>query len=184
MVNPFFGIFIGTNGTGKTTQILKLCYAAKKTILIPANLYDEKYKSFDYLSPEDLKNDFTDIKLYYNYNYKIDQLLPKIKNTLFVIDDFKNYIPNNGALNKIWQNFFSSRRHMNNDIILSTHSIHRVNPFLFDFNPTLILFKTTRPINKSLKEKIINFEDLEKAQKRINVNSVKNRYYFESFDIG
>jgi len=178
-VNPLFGLFIGTNGTGKSTLILKMAKVVKSCIIVPANLHDEKFSAYPSITAQELKEGFTGIRTYYKYDYDIEAIFPYLKNQLFVVDDFKNYI-SDGQLPKAWQILLSSRRHRKIDIILAAHSPNRVNPAFFDFDPTLVLFKTTRPFTKQLQEKILNYDKLKELHERVNSKAETNPFYYET----
>lgn len=102
------------------------------------------------------------------------------------MDDYKNYLPSNGQIPSYFRQIFNDRRHRMLDIFMASHSLQDINAELLQFNPTIFLFKTTRPPNKSVLDKIANSKELISAYNRINKiatvgKSNNDKYYFEPF---
>lgn len=97
------------------------------------------------------------------------------------IDDFKNYIKGSGLLPNGLRRLFGDRRHRMLDIFMASHSLQDINAELLQFEPTIILFKTTRPPNKSVQDKIQNYDQLLETFERVNKRAKKNPYYCEKF---
>lgn len=82
------------------------------------------------------------------------------------LDDFKSCIPNNNLPGYI-RNLLDSRRHYMLDIFAATHAPKDIPPDFMSFNPDVYLFRTTGNF-ETAKHKYLRFDDLLKAQARIN----------------
>lgn len=203
-----FLILVGTNGTGKSHLQKSLLKYNKRNFIIPANRYDENWDSVPEIRVKETPLRYgktayriPDINKFAG-NRKLtiddDEIFKEIcdqdrgfVNGGLFLDDFKNYIPATGRLPRHVNRLFSDRRMKMLDIFGAVHSFQKINPDFFDFDPTLIIFQTTRPINEDLRSKIGNYEQLEEIVNRVNIRSktpgknfhpVNNRFYCETFN--
>jgi hypothetical protein len=184
---PLFFILIGTNGTGKTTWLKNnFLKANEKNFVVPANEMDAPQWEAKFLTTDELKNGFTGTRLILPEPTIVLKAIQstKIKGGGLVLDDYRNFLTTNGAIPAIWRKLFSDRRHKMLDIAICGHDPAAINAGLFSFNPVLVLFKTTRPFARNIGDKVINFNDLVKAQNRVNKKAQSNPHYFEFFKPG
>lgn len=193
-----FVVFIGTNGTGKSTIMKKFLNFNRRNLIIPANSYDKAWDNIPelkvvwieaqkkYIIPE--INTFQGTKKIIIYDPKIFKAVTDqyngFKNGGLFMDDFKNYIPSKGSLPPDVNRLFSDRRHKMIDIFCATHSFQKINADLFDFSPTIFCFNTTRPLADYLVQKVGNFEGLKTVYDRVKLKAKQNPHYFEIFDPG
>jgi hypothetical protein len=206
-------IFIGTNGTGKSTAMKAFLAANKRNLIMPANALDPAWASFPkieptstfVLDPDDYRqkrkrrewklskmNTFSGTKvLNVNslkkdadfkslFSYITDTNKPYVNGGIF-IDDFKNWIYTKGSLPIHVRRLFNDRRHRMIDIFMASHSFQDVNGDLIQFNPRLIVFKTTLPPNETVEKKITNYPQLLELIARVNQRAIKNPHYCEEF---
>jgi len=175
---------IGTNGTGKSTIQKSFFKFRERNLVVPANLYDSAFDELEYISSQEEIRTFEGTKKIVieeeeNFIELIDYK-NGLQNCSLFLDDFRNYIPATGPkLKQPLRKLFSDRRHRGIDIYLSTHSPRQIHPDIFSYNPIIFLFKTTEAFPDSLAQKIPNLEKLRLAQRRVNLVSKKNPFYFE-----
>lgn len=97
------------------------------------------------------------------------------------VDDFKEWIPAQGNIDKTSRSLFVSRRHRGIDLFFACHSFQDVNGDLIKFNPIFIVFETSLPANDSVKAKTGNYSELEACMKRVNERAKINPHYCEQF---
>lgn len=206
-----FIIAIGTNGCGKTTFLKRFLSFNQRNLIIPASRLDDAWRMFPeqpikmipgktkhdtrYEFPELLKfqgNRIIQLPNPTAFKFLCDQDQGFMNGGLF-IDDFKNTIPSKGNLPGHVNRLFSDRRFKMLDIYMASHSFQKVNADLFDFNPKIILFCTTRPPVAHLKDKIANYDQLVETWERINARATTpdsehlycpsgNKHYCELFN--
>jgi len=104
------------------------------------------------------------------------------KNGGLFIDDYKNWIYSKGTLPRIVRQTFGDRRHRMIDIFMATHSFQDVNADLLQFNPRIVVFRTTLPPNETVAKKMQNFSKLQEIIERVNrIAETKNKHYCEVF---
>ncbi len=204
-------ILSGTNGTGKSTVMKKLLEINSRNIVIPANPYDKAWSSFPKLKPKhrfvlDKKDpkqkrqimdwyipnlntfkgtkvlDVTEMeamdedpRIIFKY------LCHKFNNGGFFVDDYKNYIHSAGTLPNYVTRIFRDRRHRMLDIFMASHSLSDVNGEFIQFNPKLLIFKVTRTLTQSVKDKFENHKELDQVIARVKKKARTNPYYHELF---
>lgn len=177
-------ILVGTNGTGKSTLLKSFFKYRNRNLVIPANLYDSAFDDLEYIKSSDEISTFQGTKKVVIEEeedfFKLIEYQNGLKDCGLFLDDFRNYIPTTGTrLKQPIRKLFSDRRHRGMDIYLSTHSPRQIHPDIFAYQPIIFLFKTTESFPDSLSQKIPNLEKLKIVQRRVNLMSRKNPFYFE-----
>lgn len=194
---PFFKIFIGTNGVGKSFTAKKYTAINKRNLILPANKLDPAWHGFKELKVDRRKvldpNDIKEQRQVWQYYAKemqsfkgtrvlhIDQydkekqefkdLITPVNSYvsgLLLIDDFKNYLATKGTIPSYMRRIFNDRRHRKLDIILASHSLGDINADFIQFNPEITLFKCITPPNKTTLERMANPQKLLDTWKRVN----------------
>jgi hypothetical protein len=212
-----FYILSGTNGTGKSTLLVKMLSFNKRNLIIPANGLDKAWRKFKkikpkmsfVLDPKDPKGKRKMIKwtipnlnsfrgtavLDVTEMEDMDEdpreifkhICLKINGTNaggvgLIIDDYKNFIHASGVLPNYTTRLFRNRRHKMVDVFMASHSMSDINGEFLQFEPTFIVFKITRPLTKSVMDKISNYKDLQvvinRAKKEYDSG---NQFYCEKF---
>lgn len=203
-----FVLFIGTNGTGKSTQMKKFLSTNERNLIVPANKIDHAWDKVKELKAKEVElklpgkqapqqinvypylNKFKGTRKVFCYDnndvHSILDIYDKYPERSFVkggifLDDFKNYIATRGPLPTVVRKIFSDRRHRELDIFMAAHSWQYVNPELFSFQPICVVFKVTQPITNDLKSKVSNIAELEAIQKDVNEKAKTNPYYYRIF---
>lgn len=191
-----FFLLIGTNGTGKTTQLKKFIGVNGRNLIIAPNRFDSAWDNVEAIEPE--VTPLQHNKFSYKYpglnDYQgqrktviedanqfsaLTHSVYGFRNGGLFLDDFKNYIPSRGTLPPDVIRLFSDRRHKMIDIFAATHSWGNVNPDFMTYDPVIIQFRTTRPITKEVANKVENFDKLKQSFDRVNQKAKNNPYYFE-----
>jgi GTPase SAR1 family protein len=207
-----FYILSGTNGTGKSTLLVKFLAFNKRNLIIPANLYDTAWKKYKkikpkksfVLDPKDPKqkrkilkwtipnlNSFKgtavlDIREMEESDADPREIFKhicyKYVNGGLFVDDYKNYIHSSGLLPNYVTRIFRDRRHRMIDVFMASHSMSDINGEFLQFEPTFIVFKITRQLTASVKQKIGNYEELQKIINRTKRQyDSGNQHYCEKF---
>jgi hypothetical protein len=199
---PYFKIFIGTNGVGKSFQAKKHTEIRLRNLILPANKLDPawhgikelKFERKVIIDPDDVKGKRQIFKhhasqmetfkgtrvLHVNQYDKhkkefIDLVSREDSYTkgLLLIDDFKNYMSTKGTIPSYMRRIFNDRRHRKIDIILASHSLGDINGDFIQFNPEIRLFKCATPPSKSVLEKMANPQSLIDIWKHVNAENKK-----------
>lgn len=203
-------ILIGTNGVGKSFNLKKFLKVRNRNLIIPANKLDPAWDGVKELKVEhhwvtdpedynkkrkikeyrvkDLKTFKGTRKIHFEIGNKsqfediVSHPIKGFRDGSLFIDDYRNYLESNGTIPAHFRRIFNDRRHRKLDIFMASHSLQDINAELLQFNPTIILFKTTRPPNKSVLDKIENSDELMQVYKRVNhIAKTQNKYYCEQF---
>lgn len=203
-----FIILSGTNGTGKSTLLLKFITHNERNLIIPANLFDDAWNKFKkikpkhkfVLDPRDPNKKRKVMKWYIpNLNsFKGSAVLDvrgmeemgedpriifeyiclKYRKGGLFIDDFKNYIRASGILPNYVTRIFRDRRHKMVDIFMASHSMSDINGEFLQFEPIFVVFKITRPLTKAVKDRISNYAELDRIIEKAKKEYNKGNIFF------
>lgn len=200
----FLYLFIGTNGTGKSTRMKDLLHVNERNLVVPSNRLDTAWSEFpelkvrtiqedDPMNPGKLRrvfrvdgiNDFTGTRVLHIDDPRqlaaITDELHGFRNGGLFIDDFRNRLPHKGDLPPHVAALLTGRRHRMVDIVLAAHSFQDMNLQLMQFEPELFIFRTTLPPNDAVEGKVAKWEELVSAANRVNTMAQSDRFYFEYF---
>jgi ABC-type sugar transport system ATPase subunit len=173
-------IILGYNGTGKTTITKKIVlnelkHQRRALIITPDDI---EWPQIEYVHPKfphRIRDYVGARKIIYQ-----DGLLPIIadnfRNGLLVFDDCRAYFK--ASLDSDLHELLIRRRQKMYDIIAVGHGFTEVPPKFFTFASEIILFRTKDNIHKR-KDVLINFDEMQEAQRRINNKAQQNPHYFE-----
>ena len=187
MRQQFNTIIIGTNGTGKTSLLLKIisAYGAqkKRVLLLDNDGLERKYSKIDIIEESELIR-FTgtkrlfidDINFFVRFkNVFFNREKRVMFNGLLVDDDAGTHL---SRRDEILLEILRRRRQANLDVITVFHGLSEVPPSLWTFCTSLILFKTVdgyERLEKNLPSNRIN--DFKVLVKKVNEH--KSPFYFE-----
>ncbi|HMZ48272.1 MAG TPA: hypothetical protein PL010_14770 [Flavobacteriales bacterium] len=200
----FLYLFVGTNGTGKTTRAKDLLDINPRNLIVPSNRLDSAWSRYPELAitvehEDDPMNpgkqrrvvrcpemaSFTGTRVLHIDNpAKLQAITDErfgFRNGLLFIDDFRNRMPHKGDLPSDVLNMLTGRRHRMLDIALAMHSFQDMNLQLMQFQPELFIFRTTLPPNDAVEGKVADWQGLVRTANRVNDRAKDNRYYFEHF---
>jgi len=141
-LNPLALAIIGTNGTRKTTDALKLARSVFRAVFFTAEFkgstgsLERWYKSGGvfYVEPTD------DVK----QNEKLIGLIVKrFADVVIVIDDLRLWVAGSHRVGYFVARMFARRRHMNQVIIIVGHSLKQLPTEFYDYQPAVYMKKTT-----------------------------------------
>lgn len=200
-----FGIFIGTNGTGKTSRMKELLDVNARNLIVPSSRDDVAWNGFPELKwsvsyePDPFRperkvasvmlptlNTFAGSSLLHvDGNIQVfDAVLNRTKgfrNGGLFLDDFRNYVFTKGTLRSEVDGLFINRRHRMLDIFMACHGFEDVSRDLLRYGPTLFIFRTTLPPNDSSVAKMANGPEFLATVERVNERAKRNPFYFEQF---
>lgn len=205
----FLYLFVGTNGTGKTSRIKELIEeVAGRVLIVPSNRLDDAWKGIPELSMKVFQDEdpingkaiksircpdmgsFTGARVFHvedpRYLDAITDERHGFKNGVLVMDDFRNYIPSKGALPPAVVKMIVGRRHRMLDISMACHAFQDMNLQLMQFSPELYIFQTSLPPNDAVEGKVTDWQGLLEVSTRVNriaskLEQADDRFYFERF---
>lgn len=201
-----FRIFIGTNGTGKTTTMKKYLAVNDRNLVVPSSRDDPAWRGYPELKWEvrEMPDPFTgknvravvfpemhtftgthivnvdgDLRI---FNGIIDQTRGMKRGGLF-LDDFRMYIYSKGSISQEAVKLFIGRRHRELDIFMACHKGSDISSDLLGFNPDLVVGYTTSPPNDNTLAKVPNGQAFMDTCQRVNAINLKQpegkRFYKE-----
>ena len=176
-----FILVLGTNGTGKTTQVARLMVDTIKRggrvlVVMPD---DMEYKNIDFVDFENPKaiKTFTGIKkTIYDPEYTTDNIVNHLTHCMIVLEDCMSYYGNNLPMNL--HRMLIRRRQYHINTIAVGHGFSEMPPKFFSFSTDILLFLTLDNI-KSRKNDIRNYPAMLAAKRRIDAQARTDRHYFE-----
>jgi hypothetical protein len=202
-----FRIFIGTNGTGKTTTMKKYLAINERNLVVPSSRDDTAWHGLPELAWEVRQmpdaftgkliptvvfpeiNTFTGTRVVHVdgderiFNGIIHRSRG-IKNAGLFLDDFRMYIYSKGSITKEANNLFIGRRHRMLDVFMACHSGQDISADLIRFNPDLVVGYTTSPPNDTTLAKVPNGQRFIEVSRRVNEHNLKlpenQRFYKEN----
>ena len=161
-------IIVGTNGTGKSTELKKIISKIKNDIVyISPYVVDYKHENnILFISPES----------FHSLNLEL------FENSYIIFDDCKGYIPTNtnDKRNVKIKNLLIQRRYLKIKLYFVFHGLLEIPNFLYQGATEMILKKTTDELEK-IKSSVKNFELIDTYRKQVNKD--KNPYFFIKFDL-
>lgn len=206
-------IYLGTNGTGKSTLMKSMLPVNERNLIVPSNRHDPAWDGIPELKMKPVwMQDETDpdgkkmVKAMVvdgintfrgNRVVHVDGDPERFAaichpdlgflNGGLVLDDFRNYIPSKGNLRtSVWQ-LFSGRRHRAVDIFMAGHALEDVNGQFQQCNPTLVIGMLSREPNDGVWDKIPDAERLLDLVRRVRERNLampeNRRHHFEKFQL-
>lgn len=170
-----FRIYIGTSGTGKTTDLKTLLTPKRRNLVVPSGRDDTAWHEFEPLEWKVIQvedemrpgkkvpkvvvpelNTFTGTRVLHvdGKQQVFDAIIDSVtgyRNGRLVLDDFRNYIYSAGNLRHEVSALFRNRRHKMLDLFLACHSPEDVSRQMLALNPLLIIgYTTTMPTDTSI----------------------------------
>ena len=200
----FLYLFVGTNGTGKTTRAKDLLAVNERNLIVPSNKLDSAWQQYPELKvkvehePDPMNPGrqrrvvycpematFTGTRVLHIADpamlHAITDERHGFRNGLLFIDDFRNRMPHKGDLPSHVLELLTGRRHRMVDIALAMHSFQDMNLQLMQFQPELFIFRTTLPPNDAVEGKVADWQGLVATANRVNTRATTDRFYFEHF---
>lgn len=168
-------LILGTNGTGKTTLLLKILLASKQKCLVVTPHPNEwtDLETVDLDKPEDFI--FTGLRRHImKRNYTIPRL-PFFKKGIVVFDDCKTFIK---PLDEHIEQMMIDRRQNEVDYFYIAHGFTRVPPVFYPYFSEIILFQTRDSV-AARKQYLLEYDLIVETQKRVNERAKENSHYME-----
>ncbi len=181
-----FTLIVGTNGTGKTTQLLKLLEKQakkRKVFIVDSFSMDEKTRNFKEINVSDkalidsLENGIYRINITRFETKTWYFIWAFIHDALIVFDDATSTWES--KLLKYQKKLLNNRRHKDLDLFFVVHGFRTVPPALVDVFTHLAVFKTakTGALTSTQKSKMVNFDKVQAAIDKVNKNA--SPYYYK-----
>ena len=176
-------IFVGVNGTGKTTLVKQLISEAQKKgrrvlIVTPDPVEWREVPQINYRLRHHIA-DYTGLRRIVYYKGCMEDIQKFYRNGVLVFDDCRTYIHAQSDDFMYWLQI--RRRQAGIDFFSVFHGMTQVPPVFFTFATNLFLFYTKDNIKR--RGEYIDDDDFEKIQQaRTKIKSEMrkgNRYYFE-----
>jgi GTPase SAR1 family protein len=175
-------LIVGVRGCGKTTFVEKLISGKKEhSVVCTPHLYEwQNLSDTDLAKPADFT--FSGAK---RHIIKHDYTLERLKfftNGTIVFDDCKVFLPANpqSSEGKEFTQFLIDGRHKAVDFICVAHGLTQISPLFFPYVTDIILFQTGDSL-QLCRNKLLNFNEIQAMQSRVNAKATQNRYYCEHF---
>lgn len=172
-------IILGTNGTGKTTLLKNILMKSndRSLVITPDDIEWQHLEPTDLISPDDFL--FSGNRRHIWDPAKKTGTLDKLEffyRGIIVFDDCRAYLQSSTD-DRIRQLLIRRRQRMV-DVFAVGHGFNEVPPVFFTFATDIILFRTTDNIIRR-KNCLKNYDEMVKAQVRINRKAEKEPHYFE-----
>lgn len=177
-------IIVGTNGTGKTTELRRILQGIKnpdRKLIITRHLTEwADFPHNDLIKPADFR--FTGIN--HHIPRDISETLLKIqhlRNSVIVFDDARKYLKakTEDELNDL----YISRRQYAQHIFFVAHNFKQVPVQAFGFASNFILFKTVAAIDNERLSQLNDPDKFLEVKRRVDTEALKNPYYKELINL-
>jgi predicted ATPase len=177
-------LVIGTNGTGKTTFLLKAVTAAaatRRVLVVDFENAERAWQPFEEIDPADREAmlTFTGVRRI-NWAKHDDATLSLLRkyyrNGILVLDDCRTYLK--ASMEDELHQLLIRRRQYMLDIFVVAHSFQDVPPKFYQFSTDVVLFRITRPIDDR-KRMLANPTQILAAHERIQRQAQTNPHYYE-----
>lgn len=180
MRNPQLSIFLGTNGTGKTTllkQFMQKALESNRRVLV-VTPDDIEWQELQWLKPADMA-DFVGVrKIIFEQNETMQNIYDHFRNGLLVFDDYKAFGIESKNDVKILRQIAVRRRQRMLDIAIAAHGFTEVVPFfLYTFSTHIVLFRTLDNI-KRVSHVLRDFNKMVDAQYHVNRKSETDKHFY------
>lgn len=173
-------IIVGTNGTGKTTELRRMLTAITnpdRKLIVTRHLFEwSDFKENKLISPADFT--FKGI----NYHIPADPSLTlskiqHLKNSVVVFDDARKYLK--AKTEEELNDLYISRRQYAIHIFFVAHNFKQVPVQAFGFATNFILFKTVAAIDNERLNQLNDPEKFLETKRRVDLMAEKNPFYKE-----
>lgn len=172
-------VFLGTNGTGKTTQLKKFVIEAlkRKEKALIVTPHDQEWTQIELVHPDyphHIQNYVGARRMIFEEKNTLENIEKYFSTGLLIFDDCRAYL--DASTNKLIHKLLISRRQKMIDIFAVGHGFTEIPPKFFTFATELVLFKTLDNIY-SRKNVLRNFEEMVELQEFVNKQAEKNPYF-------
>ncbi len=172
---------LGTNGTGKSTQVAKMVRAYIKAggralIVTPDDREWNRIPLIDITNSKKLTSFKGTRRTIFLEDETLDIIDREYQNGMLVFDDCRAYLTS--SVTKQLHSLLIRRRQNHTNMIFVAHGFTELIPKIFTFATHYLLFRTRDKIEKR-KDNIKDFEKMRLAVERINEIALKQPHYFE-----
>ena len=173
-------IFIGTNGTGKTTLVKKYFVkpAARRVLIVDPDMLEPQWREFKKIdiSNREAMRTFTGIRVAGCQSPDDLELIEQNYNDgVLVLDDFGYYTQSN--IPQSLRQILVRRRQKRLDIFSLTHGFTNIPPALILYMTHICIFKTLdNPMRHKEKLSPVAFEGLLKTVREVNESMDRHKY--------
>nr|WP_276898481.1 hypothetical protein [Pedobacter kyonggii] len=165
----YSAIVVGRKGVGKSTYLAKTAsqYPASSKVLIIDVNGSPAYYSFQTIEPKDIKRFRSGhAKILGTPTPETLAIIAKdFRGGLIVFEDATKYI--SGNVHPSIKAFLVDHRMYHCDLVFAFHSLKRVPPFFWEMISYCTLFKTAEVFDKTFKNRIPNYEIIQKAYDKV-----------------
>jgi ABC-type sugar transport system ATPase subunit len=172
---------LGTNGTGKSTQVARMVAAHVKKggralIVTPDDREWPSIPMVDVTNRKKLADFKGTRKTIFLKGETLESIQDNYTNGMLIFDDCRAYLTSSVGLELHY--LLIRRRQAHTNMVFVAHGFTDLIPKIFTFATHIILFKTRDNIAKR-KGTIRDFEAMEAAVERVNYKANSNHHYFE-----
>jgi hypothetical protein len=181
--------FIGTNGTGKTSLILKYAEmyhkkTGKTVIFIDSDGMEQKLDKYPYIEIKDIfKHKGKMIRILSDSAKIFDELMEQAKinrgrlDCLLILDDARAYL---SSRDEPLRRMLVRRRQLNCDIFLTFHGLSEYPPSVFTFTTDFFIFDTKDSYQRLIKN-VPDPQTFEAVILSVRDKAKKNPYVYQYF---
>lgn len=186
---PICALYIGANGTGKSTAAFKLMKkrSGKEPVFIVSKSgLDDTFDKFQEIDIADkkailkFKKGFRRVFYSRHGDRTFALMMRNLRNCSILFDDCIAYIKSHG--HEDLEELLIHRRHVMIDMAFVMHTFAKIPPMVYDYSSHVLLFRTSGGLDRA-RAKVHDYELLKRLSQVVNAKARKKPFYHVTITI-